>query len=95
VEKLTITHPLPAPAVDAVTIIGALGTASAAGVTGRLAESGPDPTALPARTLQLTVTPPTNPETVMGELDPVALCVPQVAVYPVIGLPPLLNGALK
>ena len=74
--KVTVACALPAVAVP---IVGAPGTV--AGVTVLDADDeGPVPTALVAVTLQDTGVPFVSPATVIGELAPDALCVPQVAV---------------
>ena len=75
-------------------ITGGLGTV--AGVT--LLETADNallPTAVVANTRQVTATPFTSPPTVIGGNPLKALCVPQVAVYPVMAEPPLLLGAAK
>ena len=53
------------------------------------------PTMLVATTVQVTGVPFVTPVTTMGETVPETLCAPHVAVYPVIGEPPLLTGAVK
>ena len=50
------------------------------------------PIALVARTVQLTVIPFARPVTTSGEPAPDFVFDPQVAVYPVMPLPPLLSG---
>ena len=73
--KLTVTCALPDIAAP---IIGAPGTV--AGVTlFEAAEAAPLPTALVALTVHVTATPLVRPVTVIGDVVPVALCVPQVA----------------
>ena len=74
--KVTIACALPAVAVP---MEGALGTV--AGVTLFDAADGALlPIALVAITVQVTGVPLTNPITVMGDVNPVLLCAPQVAV---------------
>ena len=55
-------------------------------------EAGPLPTAFRAVTAQFTLTPFASPVTTSGEPAPVFVFDPQVAVYPVMPLPPLLSG---
>ena len=89
--KLTVACALPAVAAP---IVGALGTP--AGVTlFEAADAAPVPIALLAVTVQVTAVPLANPLTVSGDEAPVLLSPPQVAVYPVMALPPLLAGAVK
>ena len=89
--KLMVTRPSPAVAIP---MTGALGTVD--GVTlFDAAEEAPVPTALDAATMQVTALPFANPETVIGDATPELLRVPQVAVYPVMVLPPLVEGGEK
>jgi hypothetical protein len=53
------------------------------------------PTALVARTVQVTVTLLARPVTTSGELVPVLDFAPHVAVYDVIGRPPLFASFVK
>ena len=53
------------------------------------------PVAFNATAVQVTAVPLVNPLTVIGEVAPVLLSNPQVAVYPVMTLPPSLAGAVK
>ena len=74
--KLTVACALPAVAVP---IVGAVGTV--AGVTlFDAAEGTLVPIALVAITVQVTGVPLVKPITVMGDVNPVLLCAPQVAV---------------
>ena len=71
--KLTVASALPAVAVP---IVGAPGTV--AGVTlFEAAEAMPLPTEFVALTVHVTATPLVRPVTVIGDVVPVALCVPQ------------------
>ena len=92
--KATVALALPAVAVP---IVGAPGTVAATfGVTlFDATEGAPVPKALVAATVQVTAVPLVNPVTVIGDAAPVFERPPQVAVYPVIALPPLLAGAVK
>ena len=65
------------------------------GVTGREADDGPVPSALVAETEQLYGVPLVSPFTEIGDALPVAEVAPQVAVYSVIGDPPVVVGAVK
>ena len=72
------------------------GPGAAAGVTlADAAEGTLLPSALMATTRQVTGTPLTSPITVIGDPIAFALCMPQVAVKPVMAEPPLLAGAEK
>ena len=74
--KFTVACALPDVAAP---IVGALGTV--AGVTlFEAAEATLLPAVLVALTVHVTATPLVRPVTVIGEVVPVALCVPQVAV---------------
>ena len=74
--KLTVAWALPAVAVP---IVGAVGTV--AGVTLFDAADGALlPIALVAIAVQVTGVPLVKPITVMGDVNPVLLCAPQVAV---------------
>ena len=76
--KLTVACVLPPVAVP---ITGAPGTTIAVGVTLLdVADSSPVPIALVAFTVQVTVEPFVRPVTVMGEVEPVMLTTPHVAV---------------
>ena len=76
--KLTVACVLPPIAVP---IIGAPGTTIAVGVTLLdIADASPVPIALVAFTVQVTVEPFVRPVTVMGEVEPVMLTTPHVAV---------------
>ncbi len=89
--KATLTCAFPRVATTAV---GALGTV--AGVTlADGAEATLLPIALVAITVQVTAVPLVRPVTVMCDALPDWDCAPQVAVSPVIALPPLLAGATK
>ena len=66
-----------------------------AGITPAEPDSGPNPAAFCAATVQVYEAPFVRPVTVTGELVPVAVIAPQVARYAVIGLPPSLAGAVN
>jgi hypothetical protein len=92
--KLTVACAFPAVAVTAV---GAPGTdAVLVGVTLAAEDAGLTPTALRAVTVQLYVTPPVSPPTVMGLVVPVVAIddapAEQTTSYEVIELPPLDDG---
>jgi hypothetical protein len=83
------------PAV-AVTPVG--GSGAVAGVTlFEGADGGPFPSTFVAATVKVYAVPLVKPVTVRGLLGPEAVSPPgdDVAVYPVIGLPPLLAGAVN
>ena len=88
--KLKIARPSREPAVNRG---GAPGVVR--GVTITLADGALGPTALLATTEQITVMPLVKPVTMSGDAMPDALDMPQVAVYPVIGLPPLETDSVK
>ncbi len=68
----------------------------AAGVTELEApEAALVPTALAAVTVQVTAVPGVSPVTAIGLTDPVPVLLPQVAVYPVIAVPPVAAGAVN
>ena len=76
--KLTVACALPPVAVP---ITGAPGTTIALGVTLLdVADTGPVPIAFVAFTVQVTVEPLVRPVTVMGEVEPVMLITPHVAM---------------
>jgi hypothetical protein len=89
--KLTVTWPTPGVELTAV---GALGVVAGMTVFDA-AEAALVPTPLMATTVQVTGVPLVSPVTVIGDVLLLALCAPQVAVYPVIAAPPLLAGAVK
>ena len=90
-ENATVARASPGMALTAS---GAPG--SVTGVTLAVgAEAGPVPATLVAATVQETATPLVRPLTVSGETAPVVLFVPHVAVYAVIGAPPVERGAAK
>ena len=74
--KLTVACALPAAAVP---IVGTPGTVAGVPLF-EAAEATLLPTAFVALTMHVTATPLVRPVTVIGELVPVALCMPQVAV---------------
>jgi hypothetical protein len=74
--KPTVTLVLPAAAVP---MVGALGTVAGVMLPDG-AEAGPVPMALVAVTVHVTGVPLARPVTVMGDVGPLALCAPQVAV---------------
>ena len=61
----------------------------------RAADAGPVPRAFVAVTEQLYTVPFVSPVTTSGDAAPLALKAPQVAVYEVIGDPPLDAGGVK
>jgi hypothetical protein len=78
----------------AVPIVGASGTV--AGVTlFDAADKAPSPIAFVARTLHVTAVPFVKPVTTIGDAVPETLCVPHVAVNPVIAEPPVLAGPVN
>ena len=77
----------------AVTPVGAPG--KPAGVTFWLADGGPLPAALVAKTLHAVDTPLVRPVTISGEPWPVFVMPPQLAVYCVMALPPSDAGGVK
>jgi len=85
----TVACPLP---LTAVTFVGACGTV--AGVTSADAvDAAETPTALVAVTVNVYAVPFVNPVTVIGLLEPVAVCPPEdVTIYCVTALPPSNAG---
>ena len=61
------------------------------------AENGPVPAPFVARTLNVYAVSVVNPETVIGDDAPVPVMQPgeEIAVYPVIALLPVQDGAVK
>jgi hypothetical protein len=92
--KVTLAWALPGVAVPIVGAPGAVGL----GVTLLLvAEAAPTPMALVAVTVKVYAVPLVRPATVTGLLVPVPVMLPglEVAVYKVIGAPPLELGAVN
>ena len=88
------TDPRPSPGIVSL-IVGAPGTV--AGTTFTVADAAPVPTAFDAVTAHLYTVPLVSPVTLIGDAPPGAEILPglQVAVKPVMALPPLLAGAVK
>ena len=80
----------------AATIVGAPGTVAGVTVFDG-ADAGPVPTALVAVTVKVYAAPLVRPATVMGDAAPLALMPPgeELAVYDVIGEPPLETGGVN
>jgi hypothetical protein len=94
---VNVTEACAFPAV-AVPIVGAPGTVTVAGVTlFEAADAAPVPTELVAVTINVYAVPLVRPLTVIGLAVAVPVRLPgfDVAVYPVIVAPPLLDGAVK
>ena len=83
----------PAPAV-AVPMSGGSGTVAGATLADA-AEAVLVPNALLAVTVQVTPVPLVRPLTTIGEVAPVLLCAPQLAVKPEVGLPPSPDGSVN
>ena len=88
------TDPRPSPGLVAL-MVGGPGTV--AGTTFTVADAAPVPAAFDAVTEQLYTVPLVSPVTLIGDAPPGAEILPglQIAVKPVIALPPLLAGGEK
>jgi hypothetical protein len=94
--KVTVALALPAVAMPMVGAPGTVAVPEGVTLLDR-ADAGPVPIALVAVTVKVYAVPLVKPVTVIGLTVPVAVSPPglEVAVYPVIDPPPLLDGAVN